>query len=133
MAALPMLSRTRLLRTGVLVSVAWLMGCRKPVSFHATDLTGTELDREGMAQSLVDHTGQPRRLADFRGKVVVLFFGYTQCPDVCPTVLALMRQAMDMLGSDGQRVQILFVTIDPERDTQALLAQYLPLFHQTFS
>jgi protein SCO1/2 len=127
-----MFTRARLLRAGALMSVAWLLGCHKPVTYRATDLTGTELDPEGLAQRLLDHTGQLRRLTDFQGQVVVLFFGYTQCPDVCPTVLTTMSQVMDLLGSDGRKLQVLFVTIDPERDTQALLAQYLPLFHPSF-
>ncbi len=128
----PVFSRARLLRAAALLPVAWLLGCHKPVVYHATDLTGTELDPEGLAQRLLDHTGRARRLSDFRGQVVVLFFGYTQCPDVCPTVLTTMSQVMDLLGSDGRKLQVLFVTIDPERDTQALLAQYVPLFHPGF-
>lgn len=128
----PVVARARLLRAAALLPLAWLLGCHKPVAYRATDLTGTDLDPEGMAQRLLDHTGQARRLSDFQGRVVVLFFGYTQCPDVCPTVLTTMSQVMDLLGADGQRLQVLFVTIDPERDTQALLAQYLPLFHKSF-
>jgi protein SCO1/2 len=70
--------------------------------------------------ALTDHTGKPRTLADFRGKAVVIFFGYTQCPDVCPTTMTGMAEAMKLLGADAAKVQVLFVTVDPERDTQEL-------------
>ena len=82
--------------------------------------------------ALTDHTGKPRTLADFRGKVVVLFFGYTQCPDVCPTTLAELAEAMKTPGPDASRVQVLFVTVDPERDTPELLAHYVPAFDPSF-
>jgi protein SCO1/2 len=81
---------------------------------------------------LTDHNGQARSLADFRGKAVVLFFGYTQCPDVCPTTLSNLRETMVLLGDDAKRVQVLFATVDPARDTQALLAQYVPAFNPSF-
>ena len=68
--------------------------------------------------ALTDHNGKPRTLADFRGKAVVVFFGYTQCPDVCPTTLAMLAETMKQLGPDADRVQVLFVTVDPERDTR---------------
>ena len=71
-------------------------------------------------------------LADYRDKVVMLFFGYTHCPDMCPTTLAKMAQAVDRLGDDGQQVQGLFVTVDPARDTRTVLAQYVPAFHPSF-
>jgi protein SCO1/2 len=105
-----------------------LAGCGRP-TFKSSDITGAEWGRE---LALTDHTGKPRTLADFRGKVVVVFFGYTHCPDVCPTTLSEMRAVIDQLGEDGKRVQVLFVTVDPERDTQALLAQYVPAFHPSF-
>jgi protein SCO1/2 len=98
-------------------------------SFKATDITGAEY---GKSFQLTDHTGKARTLADFSGKAVVIFFGFTHCPDVCPTTLAGMRAAMEKLGDDAKRVQVLFVTIDPERDTQALLAQYVPSFDPSF-
>ena len=98
-------------------------------SFKATDITGAEY---GKSFQLTDHTGKARTLADFSGKAVVIFFGFTNCPDVCPTTLAGMRAAMEKLGDDAKRVQVLFVTIDPERDTQALLAQYVPSFDPSF-
>ena len=97
--------------------------------FEASDITGSSFGRDF---SLKDPKGATRSLADFRGKAVVLFFGYTQCPDVCPTTLATLAQAMKKLGPDADRVQVLFVTIDPERDTPALLAQYVPAFDPRF-
>lgn len=104
-------------------------GCSEPQHFHSTNISGVEWGRDF---SLADHNGQPRRLADFKGKVVVLFFGYTQCPDVCPTTLASMREALKLLGNDATRVQVLFVTLDPARDTPELLAAYVPMFDPSF-
>lgn len=113
-----------------LVVAALIAGCgRSGPTFKNTDITGAEWGRE---LALTDHNGKPRTLADFRGKVVVVFFGYTRCPDVCPTTLAEMKLALEQLGEDAKRVQVLFVTLDPERDTQALLAQYVPGFHPSF-
>lgn len=100
-----------------------------PASFVNTDITGVDYGR-GFA--LTDHTGRARTLADFKGKVVTLFFGFTQCPDVCPTSLSTMSAVMQQLGGDAQRVQVLFVTVDPERDTGALLASYVPAFDPSF-
>ena len=97
--------------------------------FKATDITGANI---GGDFSMSDHTGKPRKLSDFKGKVVVLFFGYTQCPDVCPTTLAEVAAAMKELGSKANDVQVLFVTVDPERDTPELLAQYVPAFNPSF-
>jgi protein SCO1/2 len=81
---------------------------------------------------LTDHKSKARTIADFRGKVVVLFFGFTQCADVCPTTLAEMNAVLQQLGADAQRVQVLFVTLDPERDTPELLSKYVPSFNQSF-
>ena len=81
---------------------------------------------------LLDHHGQPRSLADYRGKVVTLFFGYVQCPDVCPTNLSGLAEVMRQLGPDADKVQVLFMTVDPERDTQTLLAEYVPAFDARF-
>jgi protein SCO1/2 len=112
---------------------ALLAGCDKlsdkPPSFQNTDVTGLDYGKDF---SLVDHNGKPRTLADFRGKVVVMFFGYTQCPDVCPTTMAEMAAVMKDLGPAADQVQVLFVTLDPERDTQPLLAQYVPAFDPRF-
>jgi protein SCO1 len=97
--------------------------------FEASDVTGVAFGRDF---KLTDHNGKPRTLADFRGKVVVMFFGYTQCPDVCPTTLSELAAALQNLGADANRVQVLFVTIDPERDTPELLSHYVPAFNPTF-
>jgi protein SCO1/2 len=97
--------------------------------FRGSDITGIGYGRDFRLQ---DPSGNLRQLADFRGKVVVLFFGYTQCPDVCPTTLSQLATAMNKLGPDAARVQVLFVTVDPERDTPALLARYVPAFYPTF-
>ncbi|PXX42007.1 protein SCO1/2 [Undibacterium pigrum] len=97
--------------------------------FNNTDLTGLDYAKDF---ALTDHNGKPRTLADFKGKAVVIFFGYTQCPDVCPTTMAEMASVMKLLGSDADKVQVLFVTLDPERDTQALLASYVPNFDKRF-
>lgn len=107
-----------------------LTGCsEKPPAFKSTDISGVDWGKDF---ALTDHTGQPRRLADYRGKAVVLFFGFTQCPDVCPTTLSAMRETIKLLGEDGKRVQVLFVTLDPARDTTELLAQYVPQFDPGF-
>ena len=97
--------------------------------FQGTDITGVNWGRE---LQLTDHTGKRRSLADFQGKVVVLFFGYTHCPDVCPTTLGELSVALKRLGADAAKVQVLFVTLDPARDTPAVLAQYVPSFNPTF-
>lgn len=101
----------------------------KQVTFNNTDLTGLGYAKEF---SLHDHNGKLRTLADFKGKAVVVFFGFTQCPDVCPTTMMEMSNVMKALGQDADRVQVLFVTVDPERDTAALLAQYVPAFDPRF-
>nr|WP_091669013.1 SCO family protein [Massilia sp. PDC64] len=98
-------------------------------SFQNTDVTGLDYAK-GFA--LTDHTGKPRTLADFKGKAVVVFFGYTQCPDVCPTTMAEMASVMQKLGPLADQVQVLFITLDPERDTQELLANYVPAFDKRF-
>lgn len=98
-------------------------------TFNATDITGASFARDFR---LTDHNGQTRTLADFRGKLVALFFGYTHCPDVCPTTMADLAAAIKLLGPDGNKVQVLFVTVDPDRDTAALLKQYVPAFNPTF-
>lgn len=105
--------------------------CGQPaaVKFRLTDVTGANF---GKALALTDHNGKPRSLADFRGKVVVIFFGFTQCPDVCPTTLAQMGKVVKELGADGGKVQVLFVSVDPERDTPELLRQYVTAFHPSF-
>ena len=119
-------------RSALLVVLAALLlvacGAGGP-KFEASDVTGSSFGRDF---ALKDPDGAQRTLADFRGKAVVLFFGYTQCPDVCPTTLATLAEAMKRLGSDADRVQVLFVTVDPERDTPELLKQYVPAFDRRF-
>ncbi|HWT71046.1 MAG TPA: SCO family protein [Oxalicibacterium sp.] len=100
-----------------------------PQAFENTDITGLNYAKDF---SLYDFNGKPRTLADFRGKAVVVFFGFTQCPDVCPTTMVEMAQAMKALGSDADKVQVLFVTLDPERDTAEVLRQYVPAFDSRF-
>ncbi|HEU4324975.1 MAG TPA: SCO family protein [Roseiflexaceae bacterium] len=106
-----------------------LAGCDGGPQFKSTDITGVDY---GKSLALTDHTGRPRTLADFRGKAVVLFFGFTHCPDVCPTTLADVSQALKQLGSDAQQVQVLLVTVDPERDTPEALAKYVTAFDPRF-
>ena len=98
-------------------------------AFNGVDITGAEYAR---SLSLPDQNGQPRTLADFKGKVIVVFFGYTQCPDVCPTTMVELAQVKKALGQDGERVQGLFVSIDPERDTPAILKAYMASFDPSF-
>lgn len=106
-----------------------VMACSEEPRWHGVDVSGANY---GLDWQIVDHRGQPRRLADFRGKVVTLFFGYTHCPDVCPTNLATMKAVRGLLGTEAARLQVIFVTIDPERDTQALLSAYVPAFDPDF-
>ena len=112
-----------------LLLAVFAAGCSKGASFQSTDITGAEF---GKSFRLVDHNGQPRELSDFRGKVVVVFFGFTHCPDVCPTTLATLARAMKELGPDGDRVQVLMVTVDPERDTPEVLKQYVTALDPRF-
>jgi protein SCO1/2 len=97
--------------------------------FTAIDITGADYAK---GFSLTDHNGKTRTLQDFQGKIVMMFFGYTQCPDVCPTSMAEMAQIKQLLGKDGERVQCLFVTIDPERDKPEMLKEYMAAFDPTF-
>jgi protein SCO1 len=98
-------------------------------SFRNVDVTGADFGKDF---ALTAHDGKPRTLADFRGKVVLVFFGYTRCPDVCPTTMTEMKAALEQLGEDARRVQVLFITVDPERDTQELLSKYVPAFDPSF-
>ncbi len=113
----------------IICSLALLAGCDGRPQFQSTDITGAQY---GKALELTDHTGKLRRLEDFRGKAVVLFFGFTHCPDVCPTTLVEVAGALKQLGADAQRVQVLLVTVDPERDTEQALAKYVTAFDPGF-
>lgn len=113
-----------------LLAVLSLGACTSsPPRFEGVDITGADYARDF---TLRDPQGRQRTLADYRGKVVVLFFGFTQCPDVCPTTMSELKTVMTSLGTDADRVQVLFVTLDPERDTPELLGQYVPAFDQRF-
>jgi len=101
---------------------------KKP-DFAAIDITGADYAR---GFSLADHNGQTRSLRDFAGKVVVVFFGYTQCPDACPTTMTELLEVKKALGKDGDRLQALFITIDPERDTPEVLKAYVGNFDPSF-
>lgn len=107
-----------------------LTACSPKPEFKNIDITGSTAF--GKDLSLIDPDGKVRTLADFKGKVVVMFFGYTQCPDICPTTLTEMQQVMTLLGPQSDKVQVLFVTVDPERDTAAILKQYVPSFDPRF-
>ncbi len=98
-------------------------------AFSGIDLTGADY---AQGFTLSDHNGQVRTLADFSGKVVVVFFGYTQCPDVCPTSLAEMAEAKRLMGPLGDRLQGLFVSVDPDRDTPELMKAYMASFDPSF-
>ena len=107
-----------------------LAGCDSAgPQFRSTDITGAPY---GHTLELADHTGKPRRLEDWRGKAVVLVFGFTHCPDVCPTTLADIALALKELGNDAERVQVLMVSVDPERDTPEALAKYVTAFDPRF-
>jgi protein SCO1/2 len=123
----------RRLAAACLAAVA-LAACQRSGSdapaFHATDITGAEFARK---LELPDADGKTRTLADWKGKVLVVFFGYTQCPDVCPTTMAELAQIRKSLGKDGDRVETVFVTIDPERDTPEILRAYVANFGPGFT
>lgn len=115
-----------------LVALFALSGCQpapQPSSFQATDITGAGFARDFR---LTDHNGRIRTLADFKGKAVAVFFGYTHCPDVCPTTLADFAAALKLLGEQAARVQVIFVTVDPQRDTPDILRQFVPAFNPSF-
>jgi protein SCO1/2 len=131
-----MIQRRTLLLAALLSALLPLAACDKlglstssKPTFKGVDITGAEYAR---TLSMNDQEGRPRTLGDFKGKVVVVFFGYTQCPDVCPTTMAELAQVKKSLGADGERVQGVFVTIDPERDTAELLKAYVQNFDPSF-
>lgn len=121
------------LRTLVLLLVvAVLAACSespKPPAFKTTDISGADF---GKGFDLLDASGKPTTLTDFKGKVVVLFFGFTHCPDVCPGTLAELALVKKQLGADGDRMQVVFVTLDPERDRPEILKKYVPAFDPSF-
>ncbi|MCK9516642.1 MAG: SCO family protein [Ottowia sp.] len=115
-----------------LASGALLSACSKgptPAEFHSVDITGADYAADFR---LTDVNGQTRTLSDFAGQVVVIFFGYTQCPDVCPTTMMEMAQVKQALGDDGDKMQVLFVSLDPERDTPEVLKAYMGAFDPDF-
>ncbi len=129
------MEKRRLLRStwlAVLAGAALLLGaCSEggKASFNAIDVTGADYAKDF---ALTDHNGQARTLKDFQGKVVVMFFGYTQCPDVCPTSMTELAAVKKLLGKDGDKVQGLFVTVDPERDTPEIMKAYMANFDPSF-
>jgi protein SCO1/2 len=124
------LSRRFALRAGAAAAVAALLAaCQRKQAFNSTDVTGSDI---GTDLNLTDHNGQKRSMADFKGKAVVVFFGFIQCPDVCPTTLANFAQVMKNLDKDADRLQVIFVTIDPERDTADVLKEYVTQFDPRF-
>jgi protein SCO1/2 len=107
-----------------------LAGCSQPrASFNAVDMTGADYAKDFKLQ---DMNGQTRTLADFKGKVVLVFFGYAQCPDVCPTTMTDLAQVKQKLGPDGDKLQVIFVTVDPERDTPTVMKAYMNAFDPSF-
>lgn len=107
-----------------------LAGCgNNNPEFRGSDISGTSL---GADLSMIDHHGQPRTLVDYRDKVVLVFFGFTQCPDVCPTAMSQLAHAMELLGDDAGKVQVLMVSVDPERDTPDVLSSYVTAFNPSF-
>lgn len=125
----PTIDLMKILSTLILSCTLLLAACSQPPSFKSTDISGADW---GKGFSLTDPQGRSRSLADFKGKAVVVFFGYTQCPDVCPTTLLSMREVLNRLGDDAARVQVIFVTLDPARDTAQVLAEYVTAFHASF-
>lgn len=131
------LARRFLTAAGLAAAALTLAGCDKLVpgssadskAFKAIDITGADYAKE---LTLPDVDGRVRTLADFRGQVVVVFFGYVQCPDVCPTTMAELVAVKRELGADGARVQGIFVTVDPERDTAEVLKAYVANFDPGF-
>ena len=125
-----MINRRILCMSGMNLMLASLMGCssEKP-AFKAVDITGADY---AQGWELTDHNGQVRTLKDFAGKAVIVFFGYTQCPDVCPTSMQELVEVKRLLGADGERLQGIFITVDPERDTTELLKAYMANFDPSF-
>jgi protein SCO1/2 len=122
---------SRVLGLGMLLLlIIGVLGCSPKPSFKNVDITGSTAF--GNNFSLLDTNGNTKTMADYKGKVVVVFFGFTQCPDVCPTTLTEMDEALKLLGPKADKVQVIFITVDPERDTASVLAQYVPAFNSRF-
>lgn len=129
----------KLLLGSLLVSLLLFLSACKPAaqsgsdtkgaSFVGTDITGADFLKP---LALTDHNGKMRTMSEFKGKVVTLFFGYTHCPDVCPTTMVDLKQTMKLIGDKADDVQVIFVTVDPARDTQEVLAQFVPSFDSRF-
>ena len=126
---MPISPHSSLRSWSIIICSLALAACDVAPKFKSADITGADY---GKAIELPDTTGRVRHLEDFRGKAVVLFFGFTHCPDVCPTTLADLSQVMKQLGPDAERVQVLFVTVDPERDTPEVLGKYVGAFDPRF-
>ena len=125
------LAPSRVLGLGLLsLLIIGVLGCSPKPSFKNVDITGSTAFANNF--SLLDTNGNTKTMADYKGKVVVVFFGFTQCPDVCPTTLTEMDEALKLLGPKADKVQVIFITVDPERDTAAVLAQYVPAFNPRF-
>jgi protein SCO1/2 len=124
-------SRRAFVLAGAALALAPLSACKfgGGVSFNGTDITGADYGKDFR---LFDPEGKERTLADFKDKVVLVFFGFTQCPDVCPTALARASEVKQLLGPDGDRLQVLFISVDPERDTPEILHAYTAAFDPTF-
>ncbi len=115
---------------GSAVAVGLLPSCAPEApKFNAVDITGAEYARDF---PLTDHLGQRRSIKDFPGKIVAVFFGYVQCPDVCPTTMAELAEVKKLLGSDGQKLQVIFITVDPQRDSAEVMKAYMANFDPTF-
>jgi protein SCO1 len=115
-----------------LLLLTWLTACgnnQHSGSFIGTDITGAHFEE---APALTTQNGEKKRISDYKNKVVVLFFGYTHCPDVCPTTMTDLKKTMKLLKSKANKVQVLFITVDPERDTKDVLAKFIPYFDKRF-
>lgn len=122
------------MRLFILVMLLFLAGCSARQQSAESAFIGVDIGEAKMGSdfTLPDHLGVSRRLSDFKGSVVALFFGYTHCPDVCPTTMADLAKVIKLMGPDGNRVQVLFVTLDPERDSAEVLSKYVPSFNHGF-
>ncbi len=126
--------RRRLLLGGAALGLPTvLMGCSpgasQPLDFRGSDITGSQLGRD---LDMIDTQGQRRTLADYQGKVLMVFFGYTQCPDVCPTAMAQAAQALELLGDEASEVRVIMISVDPARDTPTILDAYVQAFDPDF-